>query len=400
MSFAQPKCDLIFDESSVITDLARLRVDIENTPNSIVRNTLNKDYEKKFQRALDSGLDLGSLTQKIEEFRTESEKQKRQDENRVHETQNAEKNLISVFKNPVTVTGRHRNFSAENLSFVAKDSRLLVESYLIKNHFYFDTAQGHEDGSLDERDILSRHGNFKVTEVRYGIGLSVEISDPHTHKFLRKFRFDDKAVASIEYSFNASGTLLATAHYSGVNPDFVLYDLKTGQPVKHIPRKGPSHFVGTMFSDNDQRLLILKDSGVGYVLDTATNKVIASTRKLPKHLRFGSISADGRFVIASGGGYRGIPRQSVLWDTATNIYKGFAGFAKMSANGKRALIYDESHAYLWDLEQDRQVGALPEIPQTILAVALNSDATQAAVAVKGSDKTNSPVRLWTIEETP
>jgi hypothetical protein len=165
-SFAQQRCEVIFSDSEkIVSELARLRVDIENAPDQLMKNTLNGEYRKKLRAAEKANIDLSELNHRVEQARQMRNQEKDSQNAKIKKLKDIEENeIVRAF---VPIAKLSSKFELKDIA-ISPDGRW-TSGITVGNSFMHNNLYNSQSGKFEmnlsagnEYNQFSRDGSFTI----------------------------------------------------------------------------------------------------------------------------------------------------------------------------------------------------------------------------------------------
>jgi WD40 repeat protein len=325
--FAQQRCETLFQPEKIVQELALLQIDIEQSAD--LSRALRKDYKRKYDLAVQSGVDLTTLPRLISELRkNKSQKDKETRERRQH-TDKMESDLLEdpfelLVQTPVGLPKDQEKLfkkDPEEVSFAADDQFILVEyrprgfSSLSDPSFImiYDTATGAYRGRFPKDLIANRMegqilGMTRNGSSAYGVSITsgnFVLVDLKTEKEIRSFL--PNTLKPHAYKVSPDERIVAGLSKTGI----VFWDFKTGQLLSEEP------FVNTkagrfQFSQDSSKIIANYGDSPAMLWDTSTRKEVARLNT-DVWLTLPAPNKDGSEVFFATSNGKG-PNNLLKWD--------------------------------------------------------------------------------------
>jgi WD40 repeat protein len=258
VSLAQQRCEMIFaSQNEVVNELARLYVDVENSPNSLLQNTLKKELRKKRRAAEKAYLDLSELNTLIQELRTKKNEDRQNEEKQKEKITDREERtlhpLVEKVQLETTKPLGSIRFSSDNKWVFGKTQNKTL---------LFDTATGKLKKMFSPDSFVSESGKWEI----HMDWDSLRFLDIDQGRLQAKIDWVGPATdvhISLDDRFMVTGVPTE-------NDPVTLWDFTYQKPLGNLPISGG--LVNMHFSADGNRLIILTDDGTAAVWDTGTLK--------------------------------------------------------------------------------------------------------------------------------
>jgi WD40 repeat protein len=393
--FAQPRCENIFvsEQEQIINDMARLYVDIENSSNTLVQKTLNRQLRLKREMAENARLDLSVLTAKIDQLRTEKNRSQQAREDKIRATNETEEKMFPFLKPKI----RFEKTGGSPLR-----NHFSADGQFVFTHFFsgaievLDTSTGgvktkinKESNLLDQKQSLSADGKFVFEEVYANSNSYVKVTELATGNLVADLKLSPE-YARRKFEISPDHRFIATGYRKDHSGPITLWDLKTQQELGTVEPLGK--LADMKFSANGNRLLTYDTEGNAIVWDTKTRSIVSQTQPPIGRQDRGDtecyLNAQGTQAVVR------IYAQSFLWDLASGNMTQVKTTA-WSLLLNRYAKYRELHegkkwiVELFDLSSQYPVAQITVEADRIAGLSLNGDGSQIAVTL--SDGTT---RVW------
>jgi WD40 repeat protein len=382
---AQKKCKDILRPSTIVLELAGLRVDAENaqSTNSSLAHSLMNAYNKKILAAQNANIDLSELPGAVEAVRASEEKNIRKNEEREQKTREKENDLsrwvkISEVPNPKK--------EISNLEAHPTKNEFIINGY--GKIYRVDLSIGKPKAILN--GSWARYsGNGERLAVYSHDKYVLQVYDAATLKELYKVKTERDS--SLMFGITYDGQKVFTFAFN--SPEFNIWDL-SGSSAKKSSLK---NFEGAMNADAspDGKSFLLLGFPSASIVSSKSGKVIHDFSNLAKNLGKSAYSPDGRLVALSD-----YDKHIFIYDliqgkviTTLNGLEGQAVDLHFSPDGKFVLAaIGEGGAFLWNIQSTNPIETFKGAVDVTHAV-FSSDGEKIILASSAH-----PIQVWGRDE--
>jgi hypothetical protein len=346
--FGQEKCEVIFSESSqqVVHELARLRVDVENSGNPFLTQALSNQFIRKLREAEAAHLDLSELPQAVEAVRNQGRQKI------VEEKKHIEK--------------------------IRREEHLLDEWQVTK------TLQA--PGSLKTLQIHPSRDEILIDD-----GTHTQFMNLITGKKSRAYEGTDAAL-------NPNGKLMATLR-AGKPTTLAVTDTKSGHDYAIIPLEARPTSV--LFSPDGRKIMTVGILGQVLVWagDAGPTPVQKLLTKIGDDVRGVALSPDGQYLLVREA------NAAIMYDfnsqkkihTFKHGQQKFIGSAVFSPDGTRVMTssIDDKQARVWDTKSGKEVFNFKDDRQNILDAIFSPDGRHILTLSEDVENETTSAKLWT-----
>jgi WD40 repeat protein len=392
-ALAEQKCETLFDEVSpqkVVQELASLRVDIEKvvTENPSLASTLEKNYVRRYNEALNSQVNLSKLPQTIEKLRQAGQDKENKERAR---SENARKNerlyqwdkgvTIQSDANPEAALAVHPFLDEALVNFQDQTLRIDLNTGAVLNTYDGINGVFSPDGKMILTDIRLRPLIHAVNVIDTSTGKSIYTSPTSLHSPRFKFSPDGKKViyalspadtrmwnistrrtkklplplgsgmSEVAFSPNGKYVLIKDSKYA------VLWELSTGARVQTYMSPKEETIYDARFSPDGSKVLISSDDLVIFDTETAEQLSVFSNKK--EEYRRAVYSPDGNYLLTVSMDRKGGPHTAKLWDVRGDrplLFKDFGrvmidSFIDFNFNGTKVLLRTHMQTFqVWTIQ--------------------------------------------------
>jgi hypothetical protein len=394
-SFAQPRCEIIFsDEQNVISELANLYVDIENSKSSIM-NTLKKDYKKKMTEAQRHGIDLSLLPQAIDEARKNQNQEVSQEKERQQKAQEQEEKMI-----PETFVRKTQFTSASDkkidlVHFTGQGKFVILYHNLSSNRGprgIYDASTGKYLGDLPSVLSIARAPEFG----EYGVTQDGLVAFGPNEENSKMLLVNLKTGQTIRHFQRTS--LSPTAFKVSPDERFVfgigggkmtVWDFQTGALLTDKKDVRATSYEPFNFSQDGSRIAFLHSGPLLRVLNSSTLDEVSQTQPLGRWHEFVIPNADGSEII--------FEEDKALWNwnvaaaKISQVKLPAADVHKISFNHSFGLAYtyNKNMALIFNIAIGTKFAELDLGAEQISSGTIRGDGRQAAM-ITNSNK----IEIW------
>jgi WD40 repeat protein len=390
LAFAQQRCEMIFsNEDGVVANLAKFYVDIENTGNKMMQETLAKNYHKKFQAAKEAHVNLESLSKWIE-----AERKNRSQENQAKDdsARKAKAQEDLVIDEPYNYSRTLHAQLKYGLLFSMHGPLILAKDH--SSHFIINALDGsyrHWSGGVNTAITSDGRFAYQFKNIKDQNGKNhagLELYEIQGARLLETLNLGFEAAIEAKTEVSPDGRWVAIGLRYNQDGTLVIWDI-LNKKIKGTYQIPPL-LRGLSFSGDSNKVAVFGSCRPMKVIDINSQREIE--RDIPgSNINSVFLNYDGSAALISHLDVSTITAYSVKWDITQNHMTNLdtAERVHLSADGRRAITFtvgQRGKLTIYDFDNLRQL-------QDITSPKMND----AAISADGKEimiRTGDEIKFW------